>query len=292
MKLYRSIVCATLLYGAEVWGSRYGDVIEPAQSQFIKSVFCLPRSTPHYMLRLEFGIVKLAYLVLKQMLGWWLKLLSMSEERFPKICFNQLVHTDQLARNLEKYNWASLLRAKLVGLGFGEVWEAQSRELLKNKMDEILSTYEIQLIEQDYVRLEHSSYCTWYKELKSKPEEIKPITSSYVSIPGIIARTRIIAQIRLSGNSKVNFYINRISYSWNSDEECTLCNLHETENLYHFFFKCPHFTCLRKQYLRKWLGDDQLSIKRLVEDPSRSDINNVFFYVQGALRLRAFLRNE
>lgn len=292
MKLYRSIVCATLLYGAEVWGSRYEDVIEPAQSQFIKSVFCLPRSTPHYLLRLEFGIVKLAHLVLKQMLRWWLKLLSMSEERFPKICFNQLVQTDQLARNIEKYNWASLLRVKLVGLGFGEVWEAQSCELLKNKMDEILSSYECQLIEQDYDRLEHSSYCTWYKELKPKPEEMESITSSYVSIPGPICRTRVIAQIRLSGNSKVNFYINRISYCWNSEEECTLCNLQENENMYHFFFKCPHFECLRNQYLRKWLDDGQLTVKSLVENPSRSDINNVFFFVQGALRLRAFLRNE
>ncbi|KAI5730927.1 hypothetical protein M8J77_002217 [Diaphorina citri] len=98
MQLFQSIVCATLLYGAEIWGSRYEDMIEVVQSQFLKSVFCLPRCTPHYMVRLEFGVVKLAYHVLKQMLRWWLKLLSMPEERYPRKCYNQLVVVDQLSR--------------------------------------------------------------------------------------------------------------------------------------------------------------------------------------------------
>uniref|UniRef100_A0A8D8X276 Uncharacterized protein n=1 Tax=Cacopsylla melanoneura TaxID=428564 RepID=A0A8D8X276_9HEMI len=140
------------------------------------------------MIRLEFGVVKLAYLVLKQMLRWWFKVLSMSEERYPRICYNQLVVTDQLARNIEKYNWVSLLKRKLVQLGYAEIWEAQSPELLKNKMDEILSTYEIQLIVEDYHRLESSSYCTLYKELKPKhkTENMKSNTSNYILLAGPI----------------------------------------------------------------------------------------------------------
>ncbi|XP_026683870.1 uncharacterized protein LOC113469974 [Diaphorina citri] len=146
MQLFQSIVCATLLYGAEIWGSRYEDMIEVVQSQFLKSVFCLPRCTPHYMVRLEFGVVKLAYHVLKQMLRWWLKLLSMPEERYPRKCYNQLVVVDQLSRNVEKYNWVTLLKRKLVQLDYAEIWEAQSHELLKDRIGEILDRYENRII--------------------------------------------------------------------------------------------------------------------------------------------------
>ncbi|KAI5720558.1 hypothetical protein M8J77_008569 [Diaphorina citri] len=294
MKLYQSIVCATLLYGAEVWGSRYVDAIEVAQSQFLKSVFCLSRSTPHYMVRLEFGLLKLAYHVLQQMLRWWLKMLAMSEERYPRICFNQLVAMDQLPRNIEKYNWASLLRIKLVELGYGELWEAQSFELLKDKMEDVLDSYGVHLTEQDYLRLENSSYCTLYKQLKPKPSEddLKPNSSSYLQIPGPIDRTRVIAQIRLSGGKKVNFFINRMGYCWNSDEQCSICNLQENEDLYHFMFKCPHYVLYRNHYLKNWLSNGQGTLENIVESPSRSDINNIYFYVQAALKLRAFLRNE
>jgi hypothetical protein len=68
------------------------------------------------------------------MLGWWLRMLLMSEERYPRICYNELYRTDQLARNIEKYNWVSQLRIRLVDLGHGGVWIAQLPELLKNKM--------------------------------------------------------------------------------------------------------------------------------------------------------------
>ncbi|KAI5728475.1 hypothetical protein M8J77_016684 [Diaphorina citri] len=137
MKLYKSIVMATLLYGAEVWGSRYEEAIEACQSQFLKSVFCLPRNTPHYMIRLEMGVVKLSCQVVKQMLEWWIKLLSMSPERYPRICYNQLMILDQNSSNVVKYNWVSQLKQKLVRLGFGEVWESQSLTVAKEKKQEI-----------------------------------------------------------------------------------------------------------------------------------------------------------
>lgn len=290
MKLFHSIVRATLLYGAEIWGSRYENEVEVVQTQFLKSVFCLSRCTPNYMVRLEFGVIKVAHQIMKQMLGWWLRMMLMSEERYPRICYNELYRTDQLARNIEKYNWVSQLRIRLVDLGYGGVWVAQSTELLKNKMTEILDKYEVKLLEEDYTRLANSSYCSLYKELKPKPslaEDMKPNATEFLLKPGPIDRTRIVTQIRLCSNQKVSFYVNRIGYSWNSDEQCSICNLNENEDLYHFLFKCPHYSSFRNHYFK-----NTLSIKELVENPTRCDINNLYFYVLSALKLRSFLRNE
>ncbi|KAL1446640.1 hypothetical protein WDU94_005445 [Cyamophila willieti] len=252
MKLFHSIVCATLLYGAEIWGSRYENEVEVVQTQFLKTVFCLPRCTPNYMVRLEFGVIKLAHQFFKQMLRWWLKVLSMSEERYPRLCYNELFLTDQLARNNEKHNWASQLRIKLVNLGYGYVWVAQSPELLKNKMTEVLSHYEVKLVEEDYSRLAESSYCSFYKELKPKPslaEDVKPSASDFLLKPGPIGRIRVLTQIRLCGNLKVNFYLNRIGYYWNCSEQCSIWNLNVNEDLYHFLFIIISSLCVFKKSL-------------------------------------------
>lgn len=77
MKLYSAVVKATLLYGVEVWGLRYGDHAEKCQLYFIKSIFCLPRNTPNYVVSLEMGLVKIEFAIFKQAFEWWLKLLEM-----------------------------------------------------------------------------------------------------------------------------------------------------------------------------------------------------------------------
>ncbi|KAI5717270.1 hypothetical protein M8J77_003059 [Diaphorina citri] len=141
MKLFDAIVKTTVLYGAEVWGCRYAEVLEKCQSQFLKTVYCLPRCTPGYMLRLEMGVVKLDFHIFKQMVEWWLKLLVMSQDRYPRICYNQLIEQDLRSSNIEKYNWVSLLKTKLVQLEFSEVWEAQNVEMLRSRKLEMYDKY-------------------------------------------------------------------------------------------------------------------------------------------------------
>ncbi|KAI5739121.1 hypothetical protein M8J77_015265 [Diaphorina citri] len=107
IQLYNSVVKATLLYGAEVWGFRYGDHIEKCQVYFFKSIFCLPRNTPNYALRLEMGMVKIMILVFKQIMTWC-SLLKISEVRIPKICYNQLKKQDERGPMSLRFNWVSI----------------------------------------------------------------------------------------------------------------------------------------------------------------------------------------
>lgn len=52
----------------------------------------------------------------------------MSGDRYPRICYDQLFLLDQRACNIPKYNWVSMLRVKLVELGYAEVWTSQNPE--------------------------------------------------------------------------------------------------------------------------------------------------------------------
>lgn len=125
IKLYTSVVKATLLYGAEVWGFRYGDNIEKCQTYFFKSIFCLPKYTPNYALRLEMGTVRVSFYVLQQIMAWWCCLLSMGEDRSPKLCYSQLKRYDNKGQNNTIiFNWVTQLKTELNRLGFSNVWHA------------------------------------------------------------------------------------------------------------------------------------------------------------------------
>lgn len=116
----------------------------------LKSVYCLPRCTPGYMLRLEMGVAKLSFHVFRQMVEWWTRLLAMSQTRYPKIYYDQLREQDLRSSNVQKYSWVTMLKIKLVQLGFSDIWEAQSLELLKSRKLDIYSTLYNELINDDW----------------------------------------------------------------------------------------------------------------------------------------------
>lgn len=70
MRLYGSIIKATLLYGAQIWGLFYPEKAETVQVKFLKSLLHCPRSTPNYMLRLETGAKNISISIWKSCLLW------------------------------------------------------------------------------------------------------------------------------------------------------------------------------------------------------------------------------
>ncbi|KAL1448341.1 hypothetical protein WDU94_000009 [Cyamophila willieti] len=292
LKLFNSIVKATLLYGCEIWGSRYEDAIEIVQSQFFKSIYCLPRNTPGYMVRLEMGVVKLSYYVLKQSLLWLYKLLSMPTDRYPRMCFDQLEALDQRSRNILKYNWVTLLKTKFVDLGYGDLWENLTAESLKLNIDVILESYRSELINDDWERLQNSTFCDLYKGLKSYPEDHHQFTSEYLfDRKSPLAKHRVLAQLRLSGE-RIVILANNMFYQWNVEEVCGICNMLEAESLHHFLVRCPQYVATRAHFLREILSKYDDNIALMLNTKDRTERSNIYYYVCGALKLRAFLRNE
>lgn len=128
----------------------------------------------------------------------------------------------------------------------------------------------------------NSSYNVLYRSLISSNQYLKN------KVP--IDRQRVLAQLRLSGN-KVKIYFNRIVYEWDQSEVCSICNLKELETLKHFFMVCPQYQHIRA----KFLGDAFTScqnLENIFASKSRKEMNSIYYYVTGALRLRAFIRNE
>lgn len=73
VSLFNSICRSTLLFSVQIWGLRYLDRLEYAQTNFYKHLFHLLKSTPYYIILLETGIPHMASIVFKLALKWFVK---------------------------------------------------------------------------------------------------------------------------------------------------------------------------------------------------------------------------
>ena len=89
-KVFNSLVESTVMYACPVWSLGHFKELEKVQSSFFRKLFSLPNNTPGYDIRREFGMINLEFNIFKQVLNFIFKILKMSEDRFPRICFEKL----------------------------------------------------------------------------------------------------------------------------------------------------------------------------------------------------------
>lgn len=182
----------------------------------------------------------------------------------------------------------------MVQLGFSDIWEAQSLELLKSRKLDIYSTFYNELINDDWESLQVSSYGGHLNNLKLQLATYQPgvaFPSPYLLNNMPIIKLRTIAQLRLAGKV-VKIYLNGMMYEWDQNEMCTNCELGQLESLNHFFKQCSLYEQFREVYIRALLQAHNNEITSLLNTENRSDISKIFGYVQAALRIRSFIRNE
>lgn len=254
-KLFEAVVLATSLYCAEAWAWRYADALERVQTYFYKSMLYLTRSTPGYFLRIELGLVMLKKLILQKMLRWWCKILLMHDDRYPKLCFLELLkHCNRPASTLEtKYNWCSQLKSVLVYLGYGNLWQSQNVERVKESIEEVLVNLQIELMRSDLLRLENSSYTSVYNGLTLRPVNIGP--SICLASDLTLQKKRFFCQLRLAGEKFATVSYNGITSKFDGTSLCSICNSSLSDTVWHLLCHCPVFNNKRRRFFGSFSVD-------------------------------------
>lgn len=290
IKLYHAIILSTLLYGSEIWGIRYLQNVEKVQTNFFKTIFCWPKSTPGYIIRLETGMTKLSIIVLKMALLWWVKLLNMCNDRYPKLCFKRLCNLDsRFEVNAEKYNWATQLKNILISIGLEQIWINQNSNEIKSELNNILNKYKKKLELEDKERALNSTYSEVYQYLKCNEG-----TESYLKSAANIDKIRLISQIRVMGKHYIRLVTKGYKYMWKSEELCSICNLNKAENMYHFLVECPIYKNFRDAFIYKYCinCNENNYMQCLLTNLDAIKINHLYLYIINSLRIRSFIIYE
>ncbi|CAA9998988.1 unnamed protein product [Nesidiocoris tenuis] len=130
-RLFQSMVESVLLYASEVWGIWYMDDLEIVQSTFIKSALCLPRSTPGHFLRVETGSLPVKAKIFRRTVHYWQKILNMEWDRWPRLCYEELLKAVDDSSTHSSLNWVRRLRDSLLPIGMG--WLLNDPERVQTK---------------------------------------------------------------------------------------------------------------------------------------------------------------
>lgn len=248
-KLFESMVRCVDIYGAEVWGLRYLEILETGQNYFFKRVLSLPASTPGYAIRVEAGRVKLSHVVLKSTLRWLGKIKNMADNRYPRMCCNKIFKlAKQCKKSNNKYNWVLQIISIVEDVPLTRNLNMLDMDVLIEKTNSILEHYELYLRVKDRERVEASTSLQIYPYLPSGGG-----AQFHLKVGLPMAVSRLLSQIRLSLTRRHVIRHKKENFSIDSNRICSLCNLQEKETIIHILSECPFFFGLRN------LNDGELS---------------------------------
>lgn len=194
-------------------------------------------------------------------------------------CKFKLLQLDCSNANIVKYNWVSQVKNYFFNLGYEWLWYEQDASLIEKFKEKILCDLRQQLITDDLVRINNSTYSSVYSLIADQNFNL------YLRLNISFEITRVISQVRMASDNLCVIYTKGNRYEINSLELCPVCN-YEKENLAHIFINCPGYIVMRQKYLSKYFP---LTAENVLIFKNKSHSINVYKFIIGCLDLRKSL---
>lgn len=243
LQIFNAVFRSSISYAAQAWGAKQYDHIELLQKYFIKRVLRLPIYTPDYLIYLETGIWPLFVYTLELHLRYKNRCLELSEDRYPNFFMHELIK-----RKLFCYeDWSRL--EKEFGVSVEEITKPGSN------IQEIVEIVKSKLGNSFKEKLYNSSRSILYKDIYLKEN----YTNDYIYDSKFKA-SEIGWIFKVRGEL---MYLNKYAFKV-TNGICSLCNMGEVEDIWHFVARCPILDTLRLKFLGKKLlnGEDFLGLQK------------------------------
>ncbi len=287
-ELFDKMIAPMLLYSSEIWGFAVAKDIERIQTSFCRRVLGVPSHTSTRAVLAETGRLPMYVKYFKRCVNYWLKVIEMSENRYPNACYKMLYQLDLHGRT----TWASSVRLLLTKYGFHDVWVQQG---VGNKIAffrEFSHRVKMTYIEEWEYDVSQSSKLSLFRSLKSNCTD----QESYLLNVNLWKYRSGIAKLRCSAHTlriEKGRHVNELV----ADRVCKLCTKNDNfilEDEYHFILCCPAFVDLRITYLPE-LAVAQPSYNAFIEllkDDDATNQRNMAQYIFHASKLRGELLKD
>ena len=243
LHLFDSTVLPIILYGCEVWGFQSTKMIDTLYNQFLRNVTKLRKSTPIYMLYAELGRRPIDINIKSRMISFWISLVN--DENRNKI--SKRIYEIMRAEydRGQNYKWLDYIKNILISVGQPDLFNQVLIENPRATKTKITNKLHDLYIQEWQAKLQLSSKGRNYSIFK-ETTDIEPYllnTTSNIYIPIIKFRTC---------NFKLPIEVGRWQNLPIDDRKCTLCNLHDVGDDFHYLLKCTFFENERKHFLKPY----------------------------------------
>lgn len=264
MKIFNAAAKSILLYAAQIWGFESYEAVEKLLRFFVKKMFYLPSNTPNYVIHLETNYETLFLSTIKQHFCYINRVLSLSQNRLPKILAVEIINLN-IFWATEWNNLCARINYRPSDniLPLCHYWSEIIEHLKNNIWSKLIETAKNSQFHDLYPQLNHN--------ISNLLENLNPRATSLV----IKARSGLLN-------------INARCFKANTDGNCTICNLGDSENTFHFIGVCPAYRNIRRFYL----GQYTLNYDEVITVLNGSNFNNLYWFLENSLKYRNLLVNE
>jgi hypothetical protein len=278
LTLFNTLTKSTFTYCSHIWGLRYLNKLEVIQNDFMRRSLMTYFRTPTYGLRLEFGLPKIETLIIKQALRFRLKLQRMDENRYPKLCYNELMRIAKGKDNKLKHNWVTQINS-LTPFTDPDIWINGDLDHIRNCLQGWIDSLFLTSFTSDEERVRISATYSYYE--KFNPIYLTPAT--YLTLPIALRNMRLIAQARL-GNGKFYHQQNKIDLDF--DHPCKLCGDEANDDIFHMLIDCNRLNEQRLQFARAINNEEELSkdiMMKLLNPLNKEDASALILFLTSCL---------
>ena len=287
LKMFDTSVKPILCYGSQIWGYQYVDKIEKVHIQFCKKICYLSLNTCDSFALGECGRLPLCTTYMPNCIKYWLGLIRMENNRYPKQCYYMLYQLDEAGRQ----NWVSHVKELLYTYGFGLVWilhdVGNDKEFLKLFKKRIMDCYK----QKWYAYIRDTPKSIHYRHFKSL---LEPEFYLNVDLPHTFKST--LANFRCSSHDLMIEKGRHLSI----DREFRFCQICQKQNIlviedeFHFIFQCSIYEDLRKEHFKKyWLKNRTLQcLYSILSCDSELVVHKISKYLFKAFQLRNDILQE
>ena len=183
------------------------------------------------------------------------------------------------------HSWANNVRKLLQSSGFHEVWlypgSININVFMPVLRRRLLDIY----ISEWNTDINHSTSLYLFREIKTNFE-----ISDYLNKITNVKFRNTLAKIRLSSHS-LKIEIGRHEKIERHLRKCTLCNLKDIEDEFHFVLVCPNFAELRETYIERFYyrRPNMFKLTHLLNSSNVRTLNNLALYCIKAFEKRKYL---
>ena len=126
-KIFDTKIMPILMYGCELWGNSIMKCIENIHISACKRFLKVYKNACNDSVLGDLGRFPMYIVSQKRVIKYWLRIVSLPDERYVKKCYNMMKYYDACGHS----NWVTSVRTNLYSNGFGYIWEMQD---VQNKL--------------------------------------------------------------------------------------------------------------------------------------------------------------
>ena len=252
-----------------MWGVQTMNCIESVHTYACKRFLRVPTNSSNDAVLGDLGRYPIFINAAKRCIKYWLKIIRLPRSRYVRLCYEMLVHYD----NIGHINWVTNVRNHLFLNGFGYVWLQQSvgdeKLFLANYFERLKNQYS----QIWHMNCNNNRKLIVYKDFKDTFGR-----EFYVSIIDVGKFRTALAKLRCSSH---NLMIEYGYYNIAIEERlCVYCET-ITEDEYHFLMICPLYAELRNKFISQHFTNNACmnSFYRLMKCENETQIKNLAMFV-------------